>query len=305
MMNTYILKLDQTYSHYPKQKIIKYLKHFPEYLILFFHIFFLDRVIKKISYKLWQFLKDKLTFIKKAKLFIDKDFYITIPPYTDIYRYGAYIHTLAEYKLTKFFLKNLEKIKIFFDIGANYGYYSFLITNLNRETIAYAFEPNPYALKILNLNKNERIIVIPCAVGGENKKIKFEKGHFMNSLATNIILEENKEDYVEVDMITLDNFCSEKKVVPDFIKIDVERIEDEVIKGGLNLIKTHHPILSLEIYLNERFREYEKVLKILKGLGYKSFYINFSGCLEEREITPNLRKEINLDFDNFIFKSSV
>jgi len=187
MKSNFISKLNKIYDSYPKRNIIKYLKHFPEYILFFVHIFLFDKIIKKINYTAWIFLKNKFTFIKKSKLFIDKDFYITIPPYTDIYRYRAYIHTSAEYKLTKFILKNIDRIKNFFDVGANYGYYSFLITNINQSSTAYAFEPNTYALKILNLNKNERIKVILYAIGGENKKIKFERGHFMNSLATQML----------------------------------------------------------------------------------------------------------------------
>jgi len=301
MKSNFISKLDKIYDSYPKRNIIKYLKHFPEYILLFVHIFLFDKIIKKINYTAWIFLKNKFTFIKKSKLFIDKDFYITIPPYTDIYRYGAYIHTPAEYKLTKFILKNIDRIKNFFDVGANYGYYSFLITNINKSSTAYAFEPNPYALKILNLNKNERIKVIPYAIGGENKKIKFERGHFMNSLATNIILNEQNKDFIEVEMITLDNFCSKNNVIPDFIKIDVEKIESEVIKGGINLLKSCHPILTLEIYLNERFIEYEEVLEILKSIGYKSFFINFNGDIEEIEINKDLKNRIKYPFDNFVF----
>ncbi len=80
MEGNIIFDLDKVYKKYPN-----------EYFLLFIHVYLFDKVIKKINYKLWHFLKDKLAFIKRAKLFIDKDFYITIPPYTDIFRYVAYI----------------------------------------------------------------------------------------------------------------------------------------------------------------------------------------------------------------------
>jgi len=304
MLENLIHNLNRAYQKYPKKRIFKYLKHFPEYILLFIHVFFLDKIIKKINYKIWHYLKDKMTFIKKARLFIEKDFYITIPPYIDIYRYGAYIHTLAEYKLTKFIVKNINQIKIFFDIGANYGYYSFLITEINKSSQAYAFEPNLYALKILNLNKNKRINIIPKAVGSENRKIKFERGHYVNSLSTNVITNENIDDFIEVEMITLDSFSSNKKLIPDFIKIDVEKIEVEVIKGAQNLLKLYRPMISLEIYLNERYKEYIEGLKILKNLNYHIFYIDENGDIEKFRyedffIFNNISK--NLIFDNFIF----
>ncbi len=124
----------------------------------------------------------------------------------------------------------------------------------------------------------------------------------MNSLATNIILNENSYDFIEVEMITLDTFCLEDKIVPDFIKIDVEKIEYDVIKGGINLIKSHYSILSLEIYLNERFRECENILKILKEIRYKIFYINFNRDLIECELNRSLKNKFNLEFNNFVFQ---
>ncbi len=62
--------------------------------------------------------------------------------------------------------------------------------NINQEFIAYVFETNPYAIKILDLNKNARINIIPFAVGGGNKKIRFEKGHYVNSLSTDVLINE-------------------------------------------------------------------------------------------------------------------
>ncbi len=91
-------------------------------------------------------------------------------------------------------------------------------------------------------------------------------------------------------MIILDSFCSDNNVIPDFIKIDVEKIELEVIKGAKNLLKSCGPILSLKIYINERLKEYREALNILKNLGYNIFYINEKGELEKFEYGDFFKK---------------
>lgn len=306
-VNNLLEKLTKIYKRYPSRKIIKYLKHFPFYFLLFLHIYFFDKLVKKFNYKIWKVLKDFFTFKFKRKLFFDEQFWLTIPPYVDLFCYGAYIHTVGEYKLTKFIIKNFFNKKIiFFDIGANFGYYSVLVSKISPLSEIYAFEPNPYALEILTLNKRDNIKIIPKAIGGYSGKINFEKGHYMNSLATNVSLEQfpNKEEIIEVDIISLDEFSQKINTIPHFIKIDVERIELDVLKGATKILKQNEPIISLEFYFDEKFDYYKKCLDFLKDLQYEVYFIDFEGDLilvDTLEDLLEIPKKFNLIFDNLIF----
>ena len=56
------------------------------------------------------------------------------------------------------------------------------------------------------------------------------------------------KETVSVDLITLDEFLEEKKAAPpSLVKIDVEGAEINVLKGMVNLIEKHKPIIIFEI----------------------------------------------------------
>ena len=49
-------------------------------------------------------------------------------------------------------------------------------------------------------------------------------------------------------MITLDSFCSQHKLSPDLIKIDVEGAELGVLKGARETIQSHKPMIVLSVH---------------------------------------------------------
>ena len=53
------------------------------------------------------------------------------------------------------------------------------------------------------------------------------------------------------------------------LKVDVEGMEVEVLKGALTLIKTHRPIMYLE---NDRAERSEELLTLVKDLGYVAYW---------------------------------
>ena len=74
----------------------------------------------------------------------------------------------------------------------------------------------------------------------------------------------SSEGNIKVEANTLDNMIPETdKVV--YIKIDVEGSEPQVIKGGMNLIQKHKPLISCEAATAEEFK---RVNDILLPLGY-------------------------------------
>lgn len=51
-----------------------------------------------------------------------------------------------------------------------------------------------------------------------------------------------------VDVTTIDKFCTERNVFPDFIKMDIEGAELSALKGGMEIIKKYRPQLAISIY---------------------------------------------------------
>lgn len=306
-----IKKLDYAARKYQfplKKRILKY----P-------FISFRDAIITILFNKI---LGQKFYFLVKAKTFFDEDFYCIFPESKDIYFYGAYVYCNPEFRLTKFIIKNnFKESLIFFDLGAHYGYYSILMSKLYSQSKVFAFEPDKGVLEILKKNKKDNVNIIPKAVGSFNGKAKFYSFDLLTSGVSTLNIE-NVKKYIfvqqkpkeyEVEVITLDSFCEENKTIPDFIKIDVEGAEEEVLKGSENLLKNYSPIIALEVFFRPLIPEnYQNAINILKNNGFKMFAINESGDLEEidyRNIKDYFRKlderykQLNqgIIFDNLIF----
>lgn len=90
---------------------------------------------------------------KKAKLIWGKELLVNID---DIFNIILYLYGIPPYidlRSTKFYLKNLKNSDVFYDIGANYGYYTALASEICNEV--HSFEPNPYIFNILKESFNK------------------------------------------------------------------------------------------------------------------------------------------------------
>ena len=79
----------------------------------------------------------------------------------------------------------------------------------------------------------------------------------------------DKSDTYEVPMITLD---SVKLSQVDFIKIDVEGMEIDVLRGAAKLLKKHRPMMLIEHIKSDS----KALVDMLKSFGYKTFNIDIN-----------------------------
>ncbi len=205
-----------------------------------------------------------------------------------------------EFSLVFFLCKNLTKKDIFFDIGANYGFYSLLAKQVLKEKNIHLFEPNPDVYKALKLTfQSTKANLNKLALSDKNGT-----NHFYNnfkelhsggsSLIKNQVKGGVKENKVKCSK--LDSYCKKNKVKPDFIKIDIEGGEYRVLLGGKKTLKRHSPIIAIEMKNNNI---YKKASKLLKDLYYRPYKINKKGeLIKINEINFN---QIDV-FENFVFK---
>jgi FkbM family methyltransferase len=74
---------------------------------------------------------------------------------------------------------------------------------------------------------------------------------------------------LEIDAITLDDFVyQEVNPRPDFIKIDVEGAEANVLKGAQQLLTDVKPMMVLELHSSQTA---EEVGEILSAMGYRIY----------------------------------
>lgn len=179
---------------------------------------------------------------------------------------GAY--SIPEYKV--------EEGDIVFDIGAHYGYFSLYAANNKAEKV-YAFEPNPYAFEILKKHIElwkESIEAYNFAFYSEKcKKKLFIPAGRSGTIATllsesereNTAIEAWKyEETIEVECRTIDDFVNEKGTEVDFIKIDAEGSEREILLGAKETIKKFKPKIAVSSY--HRPDDKEVIPKIVKSI---------------------------------------
>ena len=183
----------------------------------------------------------------------------------DFYKHHYYTNVAQKYKTNRVFRKQyLEKInknaiKTVFDAGAYDGINVIAFNKLlpNVEKI-YGFEAiyditrNPYIEQFLPKDKFE---IIPFALGAKNQKINFyiNKSFAWCSFGEDITEKTLPQDSDEwncriVDVTTIDTFCNDKNIMPDFIKMDIEGAELSALKGGIETIKKCRPQLAISIY---------------------------------------------------------
>lgn len=80
----------------------------------------------------------------------------------------------------------------------------------------------------------------------------------------------------------LDNFIFGNKISPNFIKIDVESFEFEVIKGVLCTLNNFQPILMIEVRDN-----YKNIYNIMNNENYIMFIDNLKLIKNPDEFSGN------------------
>ncbi|MEZ5923405.1 MAG: FkbM family methyltransferase [Hyphomicrobiaceae bacterium] len=70
----------------------------------------------------------------------------------------------------------------------------------------------------------------------------------------------------EIDVTTIDDYVAKTGAPPDFVKIDVEGFELEVLRGMARVLRRHRPIVMVEVQRNQA-----EVLALLKKAGYRAY----------------------------------
>jgi FkbM family methyltransferase len=140
------------------------------------------------------------------------------------------------------------------DVGANAGDYTELLAKHGAGSI-FAFEPIPQTFARLNARVAAlpRVHTFNVAVGEQagSVTIYVSRNEGSSTLASRDagMAATNGDSVVphEVPLITLDGLCFERDLTFDFVKIDVEGFELEVLRGAARLLAERPPaVLQIE-----------------------------------------------------------
>ena len=149
--------------------------------------------------------------------------------------------------------------RVFYDIGANYGYFSLLLAH--RAAQIHAFEPVSATRRMLraNLRRNRltSVKIHPVAVSDHRGRaeINIYGASGKNSLFAMSRAHTPHLGTESVRLATLDDLLAAGKIEPpDLVKIDVEGGELAALRGARALLARHQPVLVLE-YLEYQFKD--------------------------------------------------
>jgi len=163
-------------------------------------------------------------------------------------------------------LRPIREGEVVVDAGAHIGVFTVRASLKVGETgKVYAFEPERENFKYLSLNTKglENVEIFEMALwSSEGSKTLYHSkgntgGHSMFSYS-------GREAAYEVKTVRLDDVVTGKV---DFLKMDVERSELEVLRGAEKILEKHRPYIAAE--LHEGPRLVDAVISFLSKYGYK------------------------------------
>jgi len=183
---------------------------------------------------------------------------------------------------TEFVSKEIKKGDIILDIGANMGYYTSVFAKLaGEEGKVYAFEPDPDNFAILKKNIKKRgfknVVLIQKAVSDKTGKMKLFLSEFHKGDHRIYDPGDNRKT-IEIDTIRLDDYFKEYKGKIDFIKMDVQGVEVQVLRGMPLLLQNAKNLKMITEYWPHGLKkcgfEGKDYLDILKEHGFKLYNLN-------------------------------
>lgn len=159
----------------------------------------------------------------------------------------------------------ISKNDIVFDCGGNMGLFAAAIAYRCKHV--YSFEPMSLIRK--NLYKTaslyNNISVIPVGLWKENKIIQFLQKDNPGASRAIKYQNQNKTLYKEqCTLITIDSFIEQTGIIPNFIKVDIENSEIELLEGAQYCLKNYGPKISIALHFADE-QNINYICQLLQG----------------------------------------
>jgi FkbM family methyltransferase len=172
---------------------------------------------------------------------------------------SAAAYALGTFKpdLQGFLSAAVKEGNIFYDIGANVGFFSLLAARLvGPQGKVISFEPLPANLLTLreNVQRNRfcNVQILPLALGAANDEQMFQVSERPTWGKLKGVGSATPDKYlrdIKVIVRRLDDLFSEGAIQPpDFVKIDVEGAEVAVVEGAKETLLRYGPTLMIELH---------------------------------------------------------
>lgn len=227
---------------------------------------------------------------KKLKIRTNQSNYLSKIVYWDGYE---------NFEYTPIFIKLIKKVRTFYDIGANIGYYSLLAAMENEEIKVVGFEPAQgplfYFRENVLLNNYKNIQVESMALSHKEGEIEFYeiKNKKYSYLKHNLAGESNAgslttgRNFVvnKVKTTSFDEYVRQNNETSiDLIKMDTEGTENLILEKSSFILHNMKPIIICETLFNVIEKELEE---IMSSYGYEFYYPTEKGLKKQETIVRN------------------
>jgi len=207
----------------------------------------MSRLQKLFCRRVFHIMAFRLKRILKVKRITAKTFWgekMTMPLEDSVSL--SYFGTLEkeEQGTIQWLIKSLKKEDVFYDVGANFGFYT---------ALAKQFTDNVHTFEASN----------GLALSDKDGFTEFYEGQDGTGSGGNTTVKEIADRIFEkytvrhVQSMTLDTYCKTHEP-PTIIKLDVEGSESKVIDGGRETLKKYHPVVIMEVWSEEHKKQRKK-----------------------------------------------
>ncbi len=174
---------------------------------------------------------------------------------------------------------------LIFDIGANIGQYALRFSELvGNEGKVVCFEPDykNYSFLLFNVNINccENVICKKIGLGSKDLVSELFRDTLTGGRGSSFLKAQSLNKHLSTEHVRIETYDSMVKGFgkPDFVKIDVEGFELEVLKGIDNIFKETKYLVEI------RQDTKASVFEIFKKNSFKCFIVDYANPFSAKEM---------------------
>ena len=224
----------------------------------------------------------RLGLLGRFKTEMVGDFLVTYEPSTDI---GGKLYMGESFEKDELTIAGqyIKRDSTILDISANIGLHSLGFSAMAKDGLVIAFEPQPKTFRTLekNIIQNniKNIIPLNLAIAQSPRIAEF---YVMADDAYSSLIDTGRKklsETIKVLCTSVDGVLGGVKV--DFVKIDVEGLELNVLQSMSGQIQKHHPVIFCEIYKGKiDSNNPHDTINYLRDFGYQVYRV-IDGALVE------------------------
>jgi FkbM family methyltransferase len=184
--------------------------------------------------------------------------------------------------------------RVFFDIGANVGFYSLAVGSRFPEAKVIAFEPIPNTFRELTrnvaLNRLQNVTMLSVGLSDCSVEAPFYYDAAVSGASSGAPLgPEFNTEVITCPVETLDAFVERTGIVPDLIKCDAEGAELKVFRGAVKTLSHSKPMVFTEMLRKWAARYHyhpNEIISFFRELGYECFTFSAGSLHAFLEMTP-------------------